>query len=136
MFNYWKSAETEAIALAPRTPFIGAEGQFEGHEGKWANANRRNFAYLEYKPTTLDDGKPAPPPQRNSFEPAVAAITQAAMLASEDLKATTGIYDAALGNRSNETSGIAITARTSQAQTSNFHYIDNLSRALKHTGRS
>lgn len=135
MFNYWKSAETEAIALAPRTPFIGAEGQFEGHEGKWANANRRNFAFLEYKPVTLDNNTPAPPPQRNSFEPAVGAITQAAMLASEDLKATTGIYDAALGNRSNETSGIAITARTSQAQTSNFHYIDNLSRALKHTGR-
>lgn len=134
MFNYWKSAETEAIALAPRAPFIMAEGQDEGFEEMWATANRRNHSSLKYRPTTVA-GQPLPPPQRQSFEPAVQAISQASMMAADDLKATTGIYDTALGNQSQDTSGIAIQRRNNQSQTSNFHFIDNLTRSLRHTGR-
>lgn len=134
MYNYWASAETETIALAPRAPYIGAEGQFEGHEDQWATANMDNHAYLQYKPVTLL-GQVLPAPQRNAFEPPVQAITQARTLASEDLKHTTGIYDASLGNRSNETSGRAIIQRTQQAQTGNFHFVDNLTRSIRHGGR-
>jgi hypothetical protein len=134
MLNFWKSAETEAIALAPRAPYLVAEGQIENYENEWETANRRNHAYLTYKHMD-ENGNPYPLPQRQSFEPAVQAITQASMLAADDLKATTGIYDAALGARSNETSGVAIQRRNVQAQTSNFHFIDNLTRSLKHTGK-
>lgn len=134
MYNYWASAETEAIALAPRAPFLVADGQIEGFEGEWATANRRNHSYLTYKATD-SKGNPVPMPQRMAFEPAVGAITQARQLAADDIKATTGIYDASLGARSNETSGIAIQRRNVQAQTSNFHFIDNLTRSLRHTGR-
>lgn len=135
MYNFWVSAETEAIALAPKAPYIGAEGQFEGHEDQWDSSNRRNLAFLQYKPKTLANGQPAPPPQRNAFEAPVGAITNARMQSSEDMKATTGIYDASLGNRSNENSGIAIQRRNHQAQTNNFHYVDNLTRSLNHSGR-
>lgn len=134
MYNYWASSETETIALAPRAPFIGAEGQFEGHEAQWKMANTTNQAYLEYKDKSLS-GLPQGPPQRNVYEPPVQAITAARMQSSEDLKATTGIYDASLGNRSNEVSGTAIQRRNNQAQTNNFHYIDNLSRSQRHGGR-
>lgn len=134
MYNYWASAETEAIALAPRAPFIAAAGQLKGFETIWATANKKNHAVLQYNPTS-SSGQVMPPPQRQAFEPAVQAITQARMLASDDLKATTGIYDAALGAKSNETSGVAIQRRNVQAQTSNFHFIDNLTRSLRHTGR-
>jgi hypothetical protein len=135
MYNFWVSAETEAIALAPKAPYIGAEGQFEGHEDQWDSSNRRNLAFLQYMPKTLANGQPAPPPQRNAFEAPVGAITNARMQSSEDMKATTGIYDASLGNRSNENSGIAIQRRNHQAQTNNFHYVDNLTRSLNHSGR-
>lgn len=134
MYNYWATSETEQIALAPKAPFIGAEGQFEGYEAQWKSANIKNYPYLQYKPKTIG-GVALPPPQRNVYEPAIGAITQARMQSSEDLKATTGIYDAALGNRAQETSGIAIQRRANQSQTANFHYIDNLSRSLKHAGR-
>jgi hypothetical protein len=134
MLNFWASAETEAIALAPKAPFIGAAGQFEGFERDWEQANQRNVAFLQYNPKSLG-GAVLPAPQRNAFEPAVMAITNARMQASEDLKATTGIYDAALGARSNENSGIAIQRRNQQAQTSNFHFADNLSRSIRHLGR-
>jgi hypothetical protein len=134
MYNYWKSAETEAIALAPRSPFVAAVGQIEGFEKVWATANRRNVSYLPYNPVDVA-GTPVPPPQRSNAEPAVQAITQAAMMAKDDLKSTTGIYDASLGAQGNETSGIAIQRRNVQSQTSNFHFMDNLTRSLKHCGR-
>jgi hypothetical protein len=134
MYNFWKTAETEAIALAPKAPYIAAEGQIEGYEGVWESANTANHSILPYRPVALN-GTMVPPPQRNSFEPAVGAITQAAMLAGDDVKATTGIYDASLGARSNETSGVAIRSRANQAQTSNFHFVDNLTRSLRHAGR-
>lgn len=134
MYNYWSSNETEVIALAPRAPFIGVAGQFEGFEDKWRDANRRNFPYLETNPVTVA-GTPAPPPQRNVYEPPVAAITQAKALSADDLKATTGIYDSALGAQAVESSGIAIQRRNHQSQVSNFHFIDNMTRALRHAGR-
>jgi hypothetical protein len=134
MYNYFKSMETETIALAPRTPYIGMEGQFEGFESQWRDANRRNHAFLQYKGKTIGN-QPAPPPQRQSFEPPVAAITNAGMQAADDIKATTGQFDASMGARSNETSGKAINARANQAQTSNFHFFDSQAIAKRHTGR-
>lgn len=134
MNNYYTSAETEAIALVPRAPFIIAEGQIEGYESIWDSANRRNYSYLPYKPTALN-GAMVGAPQRNSIDTSTAAITQARMLASDDIKAVTGIHDAALGARSNETSGVAIQRRSAQASTANFHFIDNLNRSIRHTGR-
>lgn len=134
MYNYWKSAATETIALAPKAPFIGVAGQFEGFEKQWKTANTETHAYLEYNPKTIA-GQAAPPPMRQVYEPPIQAITQELLQSSEDIKNTTGIYDASLGNRSNETSGIAIQRRNIQAQTSNFHFIDNLSRSMRHLGR-
>ena len=47
----------------------------------------------------------------------------------------TGIYQAALGQQGNETSGKGILARQQQSHGANFHFVDNLSRALRHAGR-
>lgn len=134
MLNYWVSAETEAIALAPRAPWLVAEGQLEGYEKAWKTANTQNHAYLTYRQVDLN-GHPAPAPHRTFAEPAVGAITAARMQCADDLKALTGIYDAALGARSNEQSGRAIMARQRQSSTANFHLMDNLTRALRHLGR-
>ena len=134
MLNYWKSAETEAIALAPRTPFIMAEGQAEGYEKDWESANKKNHSVLYYKPIAIN-GQTVSPPQRQSIEPAVQAITQASSGAAEDLKATTGIYAPNVEQDMAGASGVAIQKRNTQVQTSNFHLVDNLSRAQRHTGR-
>ena len=134
MVNYWESARTEAIALAPRAPYIGAEGQFEGHEHEWEQANRRNFAYLQYKMVDVR-GVPIPPPQRQVQEPAIQALNYACESAKNNFQATTRIYDASYGKPSNERSGRAIEARDRNADMSNSHYLDNLGRALHHLGR-
>ena len=134
MLNYWKSAQTEAIALAPRAPFIIAEGQLEGYEDQWRLANKKNNAYLPYKPTSIA-GVAVPPPQRLAVEPAIQAMSLASRDASDDLKAVTGIYDPTLGAGPTDMSGVAIQRRNNQSQTSNFHFTDNLTRSMRHTGR-
>lgn len=130
IYNYWRSASTELVALAPKSPFIGRKGQFNSDIDKWLTANSESHAFIEY------DGTPGePPPQRQPFAGPPAGAIQEALNANDDIKAVMGIYDASLGIRSNETSGVAITARQRESDTSTFHYLDNLSRAIRHTGR-
>lgn len=136
MYNYWWTAETEMIALAPRVPWIGAEGQISGSAdpGSWEKAATENIPYLEYKPVTVD-GVLAPPPQRQPFAGPPAGVVNARLSAREDMKAATGIYSAGLGDKGPEKSGIAIQSRKVESDTATFHYIDNLGRSLRHVGR-
>lgn len=129
MFNFWRSATTEIVALAPRAPYIGPKGFANGNKQKWETANNRSYSYLEYEPSA------GPPPQRQPFAGTPAGALQEAMNASDDIKAITGIYDASLGARSNETSGKAILARQREGDNANFHFIDNLARAIRYAGR-
>jgi hypothetical protein len=132
MQNVMASEEISAIALAPKAPFIAAAGQTEQYP-EWQTANTENHAVLRYNPSDIG-GKLLPPPARNVAEPAIQAITEARMHFVDDLKAVTGIYDAQLGARSNEQSGKAIGARKQQGEISNFHFADNVTRALKFLG--
>lgn len=133
LYNYMASAEAEAIGLAPRAPFVIAQGQLEGFEDYWQHANTRNFAFLPYKPLT-SGGVAVPPPQRLAVEPAVQAISQSRLFAVEDMKAVVGIYDASLGARGNETASVAIRDRERQGSLATAHYPANLRAAIRRAG--
>jgi len=136
MYNYWVSQEAEMLALAPKAPFIGYGGQFEGHEQNWKTANTTNWPYLEVNPDVTDGmGGPLPLPQRAQPPMASSGLLQAKAGASDDIKSTTGQYDSSLGATSNERSGKAILAREKQGDTGTYHYIDNLSRAVRYITR-
>lgn len=134
MYNYWISAATETIALAPKSPHVAAEGQLEGHEEEWRQSNVRNLAVLTYKAKTVD-GALVPPPQRQQFEPPIQAMSMMVRQADNDMKATTGIYDASLGQRGPDESGKAILARQKQSDLGTLNFVDNLSRSIRHSGR-
>ena len=136
MYNYWVSQEAEMLALAPKAPFIGYAGQFEGFEQQWKTANTQNWPYLEINPDATDgQGAVLPLPQRAMPPMAQTGLIQAKMGAAEDIKSTTGQYDASLGATSNERSGKAILARERQGDTGTYHFVDNLARAVRHAGR-
>jgi len=136
MYNYWVSAETEMLALAPKAPFIGYGGQFEGYEQQWKTANVNNWPYLEVNPDVTDGaGAVLPLPQRSPPPMAQVGLIQAKAGASDDIKSTTGQYDSSLGATSNERSGRAILAREKQGDTGTYHYVDNLARAIRYTTR-
>ena len=136
MYNYWTSQEAEMLALAPKAPFIGYGGQFEGYEYQWKTANTQNWPYLEVNPDVTDgSGSALPLPQRATPPMPQTGLIQAKMGASEDIKTTTGQYDASLGQVSNERSGKAILARERQADVGTYHYVDNLARAVRYVTR-
>lgn len=134
MLNFGLTQQATQLALSPRAPWVMAEGQNEGYEEMWRDANTRNWSALIYKPTTVD-GQPVPPPQR----------TQPAMI-SEGwdrwtqtmvgmIKSTIGMYEQSLGQKGNETSGRAILAREKQGDTATFNYVNNWHMAIALTGR-
>lgn len=131
LYNFYRSSEAETVLCGTKAPWVGVKGSFK--DAKWASANVLNYAYLEYEPLDIA-GNPAPPPIRNQFEPPIQALSLGAAQASDDIKATTNIYDAALGSQGNETSGVAIRQRQSQSGLSNAHFIDNLNRAIRQCG--
>jgi hypothetical protein len=136
MYNYWVSQEAEMLALAPKAPFIGYGGQFEGYEDKWKTANTNNWPYLEVNPDVTDgQGSALPLPQRAQPPMASSGLLQAKAGASEDIKSTTGQYNASLGMSSNERSGKAILARQREGDVGTYHYGDNLTRAVRHVAR-
>lgn len=134
MYNYSVSAYVERVALVPKAPFIAAEGQIEGHEAEWAQANTANMPVLTYKPTDIN-GTPVPPPMRQPGADVPTGWLQAMQMTEHDIQSALGMYNASIGAPSNEKSGKAIMARQREADNATFHFIDNLSRSIRQVGR-
>ncbi|MFW9601829.1 MAG: portal protein [Prevotella sp.] len=129
MHNYWLTTVTERVALAPKAPWVGPAKAFSGYENFWNEANRLNLAYLPYN----DQATSAP--QRVAPAPMPTAEIQMAMQGIDEIKNTVGMFDASLGQKSNETSGRAILARQKEGDTGTFAFVDNLSRAIRRVGK-
>lgn len=128
-YNAARTAIAETIALAPQAKYWATPKQAAGHEKEWAEAHKKNYPYITYTP----DGAAPGPPVRVGGAEVPAALIQEAQLASDEIKAVTGIFDASLGNRSNENSGIAIRNRQQQGEVATFNYRDNASKGMQRT---
>lgn len=131
MYNYERSTFIEVLADQPYSPFLAAAASLQGYEQQWQSMRTARPPALLYNHKDAN-GNPLPPPAREAPPAFPAALAQAAAISSDDIKAATGIYDASLGARSNETSGRAILARQREGDVANFDYIDNLAYALKY----
>lgn len=126
-FNYWRSASTELLALAPKAPYIGPVDAFTTDREKWNTANSINHPFIGF------DGQI--PPQRQPFSGPAAGALQEAANASGDLRQVLGMSEAGMGMGQNDVSGITMNARRKESDTSTYHFADNLSRAIRHGGR-
>lgn len=131
MFNYFCSAQAEVIALQPKAPWLVTKKNVEQDEEMWSTANRKAHPYLVWTPDERNGGS-AP----SRVQPPVSSqgISEGIALSAENMKAVIGIYDANLGAKSNETSGVAIRARQREGDTGSYVYIDNWTRAIRRTG--
>ena len=134
LYNYMESANAETLALAPKAPYIAAEGQLNGYEQEWEAANRINISVLTYNPVSFD-GTVAPAPRREQPPQVNTGFESTANRTAENIKAVMGIYDASLGNREGDQSGRAIRSQQQQASIGNYHFSANLARSIKHCGR-
>jgi hypothetical protein len=133
MYNFWRTSMTESVALAPKAKWLLAEGQDEGHEYEWTQANIKSTPVLRYKQTDIE-GRPAPQPTRLQPEPPPAGILTAAETVSQDLQAVLGIFDPNQMPTGN-ISGKALNGQQQQIDLSNYHFYDNLTRMIRHVGK-
>jgi len=132
LYNYYRTATAEAIALTPKAPYLVTPAMVGPFKALWDNAHKNNTPYLPYAP---DPQAPGARPTREPPPTLPTALMNEAQIAGDDMKAVTGIYDAALGRQSNETSGVAIGRRQMESDVANYHFADNLQRSLEYAGR-
>lgn len=128
--NYYVSQQIQAIAMAPKAPWIAQADSLVNPEN-WANDDAQKVLF--YKSVNAM-GQPVPPPTRDFGQVDIGAITQAYMQAVESLKATTGMFAPALGMQTGQ-SGKAIDLLQQQGNTSNGHFIVAAQRFMRHLGR-
>ena len=129
LYNYSRSVAVEVTALTPKQPYFVTPAMIKGHESKWKNMMVSNDPVLQFN---FDQGQK---PYRESPAQGSPGLLQDAQFAAEDIKATTGIFDANIGQQGQETSGIAIGRRQFQGEMSNFEYQDQLIDSMELAGR-
>lgn len=132
MYNFWKSLETELLMKSPKAPVMAAVGQIEDFKEDWANPDKAMALRYHFNDA---QGNPVGAPQRLEPPTIPTGVVNAARATIEDIKSTMGIYNAALGQVSNETSGIAIQSRQRESDVATYHFADNLTRSITHVGR-
>lgn len=130
LYNWARSNNMETLALSPKQPWLMTPEQLGEFKKMWNKAYTTPMPYLLYNNVPGQDKI-----QRLTGSIGDSGANQEAMLAADDIKATTGIYDASLGARGNETSGKAINARQRQGDVATFIFSDNQVRAIKYTGK-
>lgn len=128
-YNVSRTAIAESIAMAPQAKFWTTPDQAAGHVDKWAEAHRKNFPFMLYNP----DPKAPGAPQRMGGADVPIALIQESQLASEELKAVTGIFSPDLGAGDAAKSGVQERERRAQGQLATFNYQDNLAKGIRRT---
>lgn len=129
LYNWSRSNTVETLAQAPKQPYLLTPDEVEGHEAQWDSAHKTPQAYRLFNEVGLGRPQPSAPSIPNTGAYREAAVS------TDDIKATTGVYDASLGAQGNETSGLAIRSRQAQASNSAYVYIDNQASAIMYTAK-
>ena len=125
MYNYWATAATETVALAPKMPYMVDHRQIDGFEKEWDEANRTNRMYIRYNAI---QGLEKPKRERAADIPS--AIMAMMRTTSFDIEDHLGRYESSKGEASNERSRVAIVERIHQSDKGTFTFVDNFKKAI------
>jgi hypothetical protein len=135
LFNVWLSTTAEQVALQPKSPFVGPDEAFQGHEDKWATANNVNHAYLPYNQWD-EQGRPIERPDRQPPPPVPTGYVEQMQVALDGIRAAVGMEDPSVGaGQGPDQSGRAIRSLIEQSDISTSHFADNLAKSVAHAGR-
>ena len=126
--NFWRSVAAEQLGYAPKAQWIAPESAVEGREDEFRRGHLSRDPLLVYN----DDA--TAPPERLAPPPMQTALHNEAEINVQDMKDVTGIHDASLGIKSNETSGRAINARQREGDVASITYYDNGNAAVLEGG--
>lgn len=136
MYNYMYTSFVETVALVPRAPWLVEMNQIPDGAilDSWQRQNTDPQVFLRYKQFVDAQGNVAPAPVRLIAEPPIAAFVQGLQMADQNLKSVFRIFDASLGQRGPQESGLAINARKVESDTGIYNWADNFVRSLHFLG--
>ncbi len=129
--NFELSTLVEVVAKLPNSPMKATPAMVKGLESYYERMGFDDPPVLLYN---VDPAAPSGSPSREPMAQFPAALANISAIATDEMKANLGVYDASIGARSNEQSGRAILARQNEGEIANFVYIDNQIKALKRLG--
>ncbi len=124
MYNFWASSAAAFVSAQGKTPWVIAAEAVAGYEGFWETANTDTHAYLPWQHKDAE-GNPLPAPQRAQPPTMAQAYIQGMQIASDEMQAASGQYDAQLGENANQQSGRALTALQRKGDNATFHFTDS-----------
>jgi hypothetical protein len=130
MKNYFRSVAAEQLGYAPKAKWMVTASAVEGREDEIREAHTKRDPLMIFNDDAVF-GQNVLPVQPPGVE---AALLNEAAVNSQDMKDVTGIHDASLGIRSNETSGRAIMARQREGDKGNLQFHDNGNAAILEGG--
>lgn len=126
MKNLMRSAAAQWIGQSPKQQWL-VNAADEEEMDAIRDAGKSDDSVIAYSGPN--------PPQRLDPPVAPTALLQEASIADQDIKDVTGLQDASLGIKSNETSGKAINARERAGDVATYMYHDNLHSAIRECGK-
>lgn len=126
--NFWRSVAAEQLGYAPKAQWLAPDDAVEGREDAFRKA------HLSRDPLLVYNADAAVPPQRIDPPQIQMALLNEAQVNTQDIKDVTGIHDASLGIKSNETSGRAIMARQREGDVASITYYDNGNASILEAG--
>lgn len=133
MVNYGEVAKIKRLGLAPKAPWIAAEGQLDGHP-EWEDANQKAYSVLTYKPVLMETGGLpvlVPPPMRQEPAQIEAGFSEFVQGMRSNLVAVAGMpNEPGQDAQGVVVSGKAIDRRQYLSDQSHFQYYDNTTQAI------
>ena len=130
LLNYARSTDLELLSRQLKDPILATPEQIDAHKLLWDEPGALNRPYLLY-----DHQEGVNMPNRLGTPQASTQISDQANRAEDEIKGTTGIYSASLGQESNERSGRAILARREQTNVGLDSYMTNAMMSYERTGK-
>jgi hypothetical protein len=138
MVNFGEVAKIKRLGLAPKAPWVAAEGQLDGHP-EWNDANTASYSVLTYKPVTVMTAQGEavlPPPQRQQPAGIEAGFAEFVQGMRANLLAVAGMPNEPGADMQGQViSGKAIQRRQVLSDQSHFQYYDNQTLAIAQTWR-
>lgn len=132
-YNYHVSEQLAYIATAPRAPYWVSARAAAGHEKLLDRMSVDSRAWMPYNDLDVDGAIASP--SRISPTINIGNHEAGAAQALRDIQASIGMYQANIGARSNETSGVAIDARKEQGEASTAMFPSHMAASLGQVGR-
>lgn len=128
--NFWRSIAAEQLGYAPKAQWLATQSAIEGRQEAFRKAHLTRDPLLVVNDEAIIGQNiqriEPPAPQQ--------AIFQEVAMNVQDMKDVSGIQDASLGIRSNETSGKAIMNRQHEGDIASQTYYDNADAAILEAG--